>query len=65
MMKRFYCKECRHFLNRFLATYDDYDGVYYCRFCGEPVMRVDKITDAILKDYIKFIIQQDAVEDFE
>lgn len=63
--KRFYCTNCKQFLDRRRVMYDEYEDRYYCRWCENRVMRTGKILEAMIVDYIGYILAHDEQEDFE
>lgn len=67
MKKRFYCPNCKKFLDRRkVVAAEDYtmETVYFCKWCDTMVMKSSKIISAMVKDYAEYLIQKGEEEDY-
>lgn len=62
---RFYCSECKHFLDRLNVITTVEDNRYFCKFCCSPVIQTKYVMEDMLKDYIEYIISRGDKENFE
>lgn len=62
--QRFYCAECARFKDRFGVERDDFESHFFCKVCGSPVMKLQKVWKALLLDYIGYLVEKGRTDDF-
>lgn len=61
---RFYCPECKRFLDRRKVTADAFDEIYFCKFHECPVIQTRFVVEAWIEEMILKIIEKGAEDEF-
>lgn len=67
-MQKYYCTECKRFLNRLQVAKEEdilIHPIYFCKWCDSSVIRVDKVMNAVAVDFIDYLVSKGKREDFE
>lgn len=61
---RFYCPECKRFLDRRKVTADPFEELFYCKFHEVPVIQTKYVLFSWLEEVINKIIEKGAEDEF-
>lgn len=61
---RFYCPECKRFLDRRKVKSDPFEELFYCKFHECPVIQTKYVIISWLEEVIKQIIAKGAEDEF-
>lgn len=60
---RFYCPDCKRFMDRRQVEADEWNDIFFCRECGAIVIQSNKVIKAMVKDYIEYAMAKHKTDD--
>lgn len=68
MKRKFFCPDCCEFRHRLQVIGErDETGykTFFCKGCGSPVLKLDKVLEVWLEECVEYILKKGAEEDFQ
>lgn len=65
MKYRFFCTKCDKFLDRRMVSIDMWENRYYCKWCGLPVVRSERLMYGIIREFVDYLKTKGDTDDYE